>query len=63
MISGIKVKIHPMSFFQINDAIREKIYDAAAAALNVQSGATVIDAYSELDYWEPYLSKSGRQNF
>jgi 23S rRNA (uracil1939-C5)-methyltransferase len=59
MISGIKVKIHPMSFFQINDAIREKIYDAAAAALNVQSGATVIDAYSGIGLLGAILAKSG----
>jgi len=60
-VSGIKIQINPLSFFQINDGIRAKIYDAVASALDVQSGATVIDAYSGVGLLGAILAKSGAQ--
>lgn len=42
-ISGILVDVHPAGFFQVNDAVRDRLYADAAAEIG---GGTVVDAYA-----------------
>lgn len=58
-VSGIEVEINPMSFFQVNDGIRARIYEDVARALCAHKGATVIDAYSGVGLLGAILAKSG----
>ena len=45
-LCGLKFKLSPRSFFQINPAQTEKLYGIAMEFANLRSGNTVIDAYS-----------------
>ncbi|NLO64731.1 MAG: 23S rRNA (uracil(1939)-C(5))-methyltransferase RlmD [Clostridiales bacterium] len=58
-IQGVEVEINPMSFFQVNDGVRELIYNAVADAVSPQEGTTVIDAYSGVGVLGAILAKKG----
>lgn len=45
-LCGLKFKLSPRSFFQINPPQTEKLYNIAMEFANLRSGNTVIDAYS-----------------
>ena len=45
-LCGLKFKLSPRSFFQINPPQTEKLYNAAMEFANLRVGNTVIDAYS-----------------
>ena len=45
-LCGLKFKLSPRSFFQINPVQTEKLYDIAMEFANLRVGNTVIDAYS-----------------
>ena len=45
-LCGLKFKLSPKSFFQINPVQTEKLYGIAMDFANLRSGNTVIDAYS-----------------
>ncbi len=42
-VLGVKAELSPLSFFQVNDGIRDKLYDAAIAEVRAD---TLIDLYS-----------------
>lgn len=42
-VSGVRIELSPLSFFQVNDFIRDKLY---AAAIGAVSSETLIDLYS-----------------
>ena len=41
---GVKYSLSPLSFSQVNDEVRDKLY--GEVLLNIDDGATVVDAYS-----------------
>lgn len=45
-LCGLKFKLSPRSFFQINPVQTEKLYNIAVDFANLRNGNTVIDAYS-----------------
>ena len=56
---GIRYRIHPASFFQVNDVIRERIY-TRIQQLVVESGCNaVIDAYSGAGILTAILARTG----
>lgn len=58
-IEGIRISVNPLSFFQINDEIRSKIYNAVADAVSPAKGSAIIDAYSGVGLLGAILAKSG----
>lgn len=43
-VSGIKIRVNPFSFFQVNDGVRALIYEKVLS--EIPFGSTVIDAYA-----------------
>ncbi|MDD3947774.1 MAG: 23S rRNA (uracil(1939)-C(5))-methyltransferase RlmD [Clostridia bacterium] len=60
-VQGIEVEINPMSFFQVNDAVRDLIYSATIAAIAPDTKSIVIDAYSGVGLLGAILAKKGAQ--
>ncbi|MBQ8882310.1 MAG: 23S rRNA (uracil(1939)-C(5))-methyltransferase RlmD [Clostridia bacterium] len=58
VVSGLKVTVHPASFWQVNDDIREKIYNHACSLI---SGSYAIEAYSGAGLLSARLAKSAKQ--
>lgn len=56
-VDGLDVCVHPHSFFQVNDGVREKLYAAVAAAVS-RFGLPVIDAYSGAGVLSALLARS-----
>lgn len=54
-VDGLKVKVHPASFFQVNDDVREKLYSAVASLCK---GKCAIEAFSGAGLLSARLAKS-----
>lgn len=59
---NIKYNLQPNSFFQVNDDVREKIYDDAISHTDCDCDI-IIDAYSGIGILSGVLAKSGKQVF
>lgn len=57
-VSGVTMDVHPAGFFQVNDAVREKIYAAVEAEAD---GDEVIDAYAGAGLLSAVLARRGRK--
>lgn len=57
---GVKYNLQPNSFFQVNDNIRQKIYEGAVSLLDVDGCDIVIDAFSGVGILSAVLAKSGK---
>lgn len=55
---SLAVEVHPASFFQVNDGIREKLYSAVCD--EIQSKDSVVDAYSGAGYLSALISKKAK---
>lgn len=60
MVEGLKTKIHPAAFFQVNDGIRERLYSDAAAHAN---GKSAIEAFSGAGLLSARLCKTADEVF
>lgn len=59
-VLGIKADINPYSFLQLNNEIRDKIYNKIIDTINAQSkNSIVIDAYAGVGILGAVLAKSG----
>jgi|GEM_PF-453298 len=58
-VRGVKVSIDPNSFLQVNDYIRDKIYDKVEDLIKVGAGSVVIDAYSGVGLLGASFAKRG----
>lgn len=58
-VSGIKLTLSPLSFFQVNDYIREKLYQKVIEIIKPDSNVTVIDAYSGAGLLGAVIAKHG----
>ena len=56
---GVKYRLQPESFFQINDNVRDKLYAAASALVSGGACDNVIDAFSGVGVLSGVLAKSG----
>ncbi|MCI8596519.1 MAG: 23S rRNA (uracil(1939)-C(5))-methyltransferase RlmD [Clostridia bacterium] len=54
-VNGLKVKVHPKSFFQVNDGVRELLY---AEIVKEANGENVVDAYSGAGVLGAMLARS-----
>ena len=57
-IDGIEAEIHPQSFFQVNDGVRNLLYKAVAAEADSE---TVIDAYSGAGVLSAILARKAKR--
>lgn len=57
-IDGVKTEISPLSFLQINDDVRNKIYSFVKS--NINNNSVVIDAYSGAGILSAILSKNSK---
>ena len=58
-IDGVKLKVNPHSFFQVNDDIRKRIYEDTVKLLRASNATAVIDAYAGIGLLGTELIKSG----
>lgn len=58
-VNGLIVQVHPLSFLQVNDAIRDAIYRKVMECVNVKGGSVVIDAYAGVGMLGCILAKEG----
>lgn len=58
-IMGVDIAVNPMSFFQINDEIRDKIYQKTVDLIQPDHNTVVIDAYSGVGLLGAVMAKSG----
>ncbi len=58
-VMGIKTSLNPLSFFQVNDNIREKLYEDVIKIINPSEQTIVIDAYSGVGIMGAIMAKSG----
>ena len=56
---GMKYQIHPASFYQVNDAIRERIYTKIQQLVAESGCGAVVDAYSGAGVLTAILTKTG----
>jgi len=57
-VEGLKIDVHPAGFFQVNDDIRQKIYNFVSQRV---CGGKVIDAYSGAGLMTAQISKTASQ--
>lgn len=60
-IMGIKVSLNPLSFFQVNDNIREKLYTKVIEEINPDENTLVIDAFSGVGLLGAIMAQKGAQ--
>lgn len=58
-IRDVALNINPMSFLQVNDDIRDKIYDRVESLIRDKAGSVVIDAYAGVGILGANLAKKG----
>jgi 23S rRNA (uracil1939-C5)-methyltransferase len=58
-ISGIALQLSPHSFFQVNDAIREKMYSYIVDSISENQSPTVIDAFGGVGLIGALCAKEG----
>ena len=56
-IDGLKISVHPQSFFQVNDGVRELLYREAAEETQASE---IIDAYSGAGVFSAMLAKKAK---
>ena len=59
-VNGLKFKISPKSFFQVNTKGMEKLYSLALSSANISKNDIVIDAYSGVGTISIFASKSAK---
>ncbi len=57
-ICGVRANVSPLSFMQINDGVRDMIYNAVAESVRRNKDGVVIDAYSGAGVLTNVLAKS-----
>lgn len=57
-ICGVRAKVSPLSFMQVNDGVRDMIYEAVAERIKEDADKVVIDAYSGAGVLTNVLAKS-----
>ena len=57
-VLGVKAELSPLSFFQVNDYMRDKLYKAA---INAVTGGTLIDLYSGIGITSNLAANSGKK--
>ena len=57
-LDGLRVDVHPQSFFQVNDGIREMLYREVMAEIDTES---VVDAYSGAGLLSALLARAGHK--
>ena len=57
-VLGVRAKVSPLSFMQINDGVRDMIYDRVASMIKDGDEKVVIDAYSGAGVLTNVLAKS-----
>lgn len=57
IVDGLKIKVHPASFFQVNDYIRSKIYDIVVA----EASGVVLECYSGSSVLSALMSKNAKK--
>lgn len=57
-IDGIKTTLSPKSFLQVNDGVRQKLYDGVNAA--VKNADVIIDVYSGIGILTSMLAKANK---
>lgn len=60
-VCGVRAKISPLSFMQINDGVRDMIYTAVADEVREKGFGVVIDAYSGAGVLTNVLAKSAKE--
>lgn len=58
-VRTVKLEVNPFSFFQVNDGIRDLIYDRVESLVCPDSGKVVIDAYAGVGVMGADLAKKG----
>lgn len=56
-VRGIEVEVNPFSFFQVNDGVRNLIYDKVEQIIGERDGTVVIDAYAGVGVLGSNLAK------
>lgn len=62
-VRNILAPINPLSFLQVNEGIRDKIYDKVEELVELHSGQVVIDAYAGIGILGANLAKKGIKVF
>lgn len=57
-MNGVKFKLSPKSFYQVNTLIASKIYNQAVKLVNAKNGTYVIDAFSGIGITSMLFAKS-----
>ena len=60
-VCGVRAKVSPLSFMQINDGVRDMIYRDVAERIKSDGAGTVIDAYSGAGVLTNVLAKSAKK--
>ncbi len=60
-VRGIDVEIDPFSFFQVNDGVRDLIYDRVEEIIGESDGTVVIDAYAGVGILGANLAKNQKR--
>ena len=60
-ILGVKAKVSPLSFMQINDGVRDMIYSRVASMISESGEKVVIDAYSGAGVLTNVLARSAEK--
>lgn len=59
VVRNVELEVNPFSFFQVNDGIRDLIYDRVESLVCPDSGKVVIDAYAGVGVMGGDLAKKG----
>ena len=62
-IMGVNIGVNPFSFFQINDEIREKLYNYVIDKVSPDASTIVIDAYAGVGLLGAVMAKRGAEVF
>lgn len=60
-VDGVRCNVSPLSFFQVNDEVRKKLYDEVLR--QVKDGEIIIDAYSGVGFLTNLLSEKATDVF
>lgn len=55
---GVRYRLHPQSFFQVNDDVREKLYAAVAELVSRSGCGVAVDAFSGIGVMSGVLAKN-----
>ena len=62
-VMGVSIAINPFSFFQVNDEIREKLYNYVIDKVAPNENTVVVDAYAGVGLLGAIMAKSGATIF